>query len=88
VKQRYRYRIYPTPEQCKSLTQLFGCSRVAWNNALAFCRDEYAEGRQYPGVNALMKRLTVLKKAETHLWLSAVAAVSLQQSLRDLDVAF
>ena len=88
MKQRYKYRIYPTPAQCKSLGQLFGCSRVAWNDALAFCRDEYAEGRKYAGFVSLSKRFTALKKSETHLWLSAVAAVPLQQSLRALDVSF
>ncbi len=88
MKQRYKYRIYPTPAQRKSLAQLFGCSRVAWNDALSFCLDEYAEGRKYAGFVSLSKRFTALKKADAYLWLSEVAAVPLQQSLRDLDVAF
>ncbi len=89
MKLRYRYRIYPTPGQVIELAQLFGCSRVAWNNALAFCRDEYAAGRKHPGfVVALSKRFTALKQTEAFLWLPEVAAVPLQQSLRDLDVAF
>ena len=88
MKQRYKYRIYPTPTQCVSLAQLFGCGRVAWNNALAFCRDEYATGQKYPGFVSLSKRLTALKKSDAYLWLSEVAAVPLQQSIRDLDVAF
>ncbi|MGB3297076.1 MAG: RNA-guided endonuclease TnpB family protein [Phormidesmis sp.] len=88
MKQRYKYRIYPTPAQRKSLAQLFGCSRVAWNDALSFCRDEYAGGQKYSGFVSLSKRFTALKKADAYLWLSEVAAVPLQQSLRDLDVAF
>lgn len=88
MKQRYKYRIYPTPAQCVSLAQLFGCSRVAWNNALAFCRDEYAQGHKYSGFVSLSKRFTALKKTEAYLWLSDVAAVPLQQSLKDLDIAF
>ena len=88
MKQRYKYRIYPTPVQCKSLAQLFGCSRVAWNNTLAFCRAEYAEGRKYSGFASLSKRFTALKKTEAFTWLSEVAAVPLQQSLKDLDIAF
>ena len=88
MKQRYKYRIYPTPTQCKSLAQLFGCSRFAWNDALAFCRDEYAQGHKYSGFVSLSKRFTALKKTEAYLWLAEVAAVPLQQSLRNLDVAF
>ena len=88
MKQRYKYRIYPTPTQRVLLAQLFGCSRVAWNNALAFCRDEYAEGCKYSGFVSLSKRFTALKKTEAYSWLADVAAVPLQQSLKDLDIAF
>lgn len=88
MKLRYRYRIYPNATQANELLRLFGCSRVAWNDALAFCRDEYAAGRRYPGFVALSKRLTVLKKTDAFLWLAEVAAVPLQQSLKTLDVAF
>ncbi len=70
------------------LSQMFGCSRVAWNNALAFCQDEYAAGRKYPGFVVLSKRFTSPKKTEMYLWLSDVSSVPLQQSLKDLDIAF
>jgi len=88
MKQRYKYRVYPITAQCKSLAQLFGCSRVAWNDALAKCQKLYGEGEKYPGFAALMRSLTAAKKTEERAWLSDVAAVPLQQSLRDLDVAF
>jgi putative transposase len=38
MKLLYQYRFYPTDQQQKSLTQLFGCCCVAWNDALAFCQ--------------------------------------------------
>ena len=88
MKQRYKYRIYPEAAQRKSLAQLFGCSRVVWNDALAKCQRLYEEGEKYPGSAALMRSLTAAKKTEKKAWLSDVAAVPLQQSLRDLDVAF
>ena len=88
MKQRYRYRIYPTPTQAALLARQFGCGRVAWNNALAFCQDLYRTGEKYPGFVALSKRFTALKKSEAYLWLAEVAAVPLQQVLKDLDVAF
>ena len=89
MKQRYRYRIYPTPAQCNALAQTFGCVRVVWNDALAFCQSEYAEGRKYAGSSALMRGLiTEAKKTEQRCWLADVSVVALQQSVRDLDVAF
>jgi len=35
---RYRYRFYPDCHQQIALAQLFGCVRVAWNDALMLCR--------------------------------------------------
>ncbi|MEO0970969.1 MAG: helix-turn-helix domain-containing protein, partial [Cyanobacteria bacterium J06639_18] len=40
MKARYRYRIYPTNQQKLTLSQLFGCVRVVWNDALAFTLDK------------------------------------------------
>lgn len=31
---RYRYRLYPTDEQCRALAQAFGNARVAYNDAV------------------------------------------------------
>ncbi len=88
LKQRYRYRLYPTPLQAISLSQLFGCTRVVWNDALAECQRLYEEGEKYPGSAALMRTLTAAKKTTERAWLADVSSVPLQQSLRDLDVAF
>lgn len=89
MKLRYRYRIYPNNGQVKSLAQLFGCSRVVWNDALALSQDIYREGGQYPGGAALMKRVvTEAKQTVERTWLASVSVVPLQQSVRDLDTAF
>ncbi|GBF80465.1 transposase, IS605 OrfB family protein [Aphanothece sacrum FPU1] len=70
------------------MSQLFGCCRVVWNDALAHCQQEYREGKKKPDSKQLSSRLTSLKKTEEKIWLGEVSAVPLQQSLRDLDVAF
>ncbi len=89
MKQRFRYRLYPNKEQTRRLAQMFGCSRVVWNDALAFCQRLYGEGDKYPGGSLLMKQLiTAAKKTAERSWLSDVSAVPLQQSIRDLDAAF
>jgi putative transposase len=84
MKARYQYRFYPTDQQKVSLAQLFGCCRVAWNDALAFCK----QAEKLPGYSVLSARLTQLKQTCEREWLKEVSSVPLQQSLRDLDVAY
>jgi putative transposase len=89
MKLRYRYRLYPNSEQVKNLAQLFGCSRVVWNDALTLSQEIYREGGKYPGGAALMKQVvTEAKQVAERSWLGLVSVVPLQQSVRDLDVAF
>ena len=84
MKARYQYRFYPTDQQTEHLAQLFGCVRVAWNDALAFCQ----QAEKLPGYNKLSAMLTQAKKTCQRKWLSDVSSVPLQQSLRHLDVAY
>lgn len=83
MKARYQYRFYPTDQQRQSLAQLFGCVRVVWNDALAFSKSS-----KYPGYNALSKSLTLSKKTTEREWLNSVSSVPLQQSLKQLEVAY
>jgi putative transposase len=84
MKARYQYRFYPTDQQQQSLAQLFGCVRVVWNDALAMCK----QAEKLPEVNKLSALLTQTKKTIERSWLADVSAVPLQQSLRNLDVAY
>lgn len=84
MKARYKYRFYPTDQQQTSLAQLFGCVRVVGNDALAFCN----QSEKLPGYNKLAAMLTQAKKTEAREWLGSVSSVPLQQSLRQLDVAY
>ncbi len=84
MKLRYQYRFYPTDQQQQSLAQLFGCVRVVWNDALAFCKDS----EKLPTYTELASRLTQSKHVEERKWLGEVSAVPLQQSLRNLSTAY
>ncbi len=84
MKARYQYRFYPTDQQQQSLARLFGCVRVVWNDALALCK----QSEKLPGYNKLSCLLTQAKKTDQRKWLSDVSSVPLQQSLRNLDVAY
>lgn len=88
MKLRYRYRIYPTTQQKRQLAKLFGCCRVVFNDALAYCQQEYQNGNKKPSSIELSQRLTELKKTEEKQWLTEVSSIPLQQSLRDLDQAY
>ncbi|MGA9382980.1 MAG: transposase [Phormidium sp.] len=83
MKARYQYRFYPTDQQRQSLAQLFGCVRVIWNDALAL-----SKAKKFPGYNSLAKSLTLSKKTEQRKWLNDVSSVPLQQSLKQLEVAY
>lgn len=84
MKARYQYRFYPTDQQRQNLAQLFGCVRVVWNDALAYVKS----ADKLPGFNKLSAMLTATKKTEERKWLVDVSAVPLQQSLRNLDIAY
>lgn len=88
----YKFRIYPTKEQKVLLAKAFGCNRVVWNYFLnqrkefhLQNKDEKKRGLNY---NDNSKSLTQLKKTVEFLWLKDVVAQCLQQTLRDLDVAY
>jgi putative transposase len=85
MKQRYQFRIYPTPGQRQLLARLFGCCRVVWNDALSLCK----RSEKLPSNAELQKIcITQAKKTEERQWLSEVSNIPLQQSIQDLGVAF
>ena len=85
MKARYKYRFYPTNQQEKSLAQLFGCVRVVFNDALALCKKSH----KLPKLTELLNLvITQAKKTKDRAWLGEVSSVALQQSLRDLGVAY
>lgn len=85
MKARYQYRFYPTDQQQSRLAQLFGCVRVVWNDALAFCK----QSDKLPSNNDLQKLvITQAKKTDERTWLSEVSNIPLQQSVADLGVAY
>jgi putative transposase len=85
MKARYRYRFYPTTEQQSKLSRLFGCCRVVWNDALAFCRSS----ENLPKNGDLQKQfITQAKHTEDREWLAEVSNIPLQQSIADLGVAY
>ena len=88
MKARLKYRIYQTVGQKYQIALLIGCTRVVWNDSLAFCQEKYRLGEKKPYLSELQKQfITQAKKTEDREWLSEVFAIPLQQSLNDLNQA-
>jgi putative transposase len=86
---RYSFRLYPNGPQRAALAMAFGCARVVFNDALRIRKDAHASGLPYPKAAELSKQvITEAKKTEERAWLGEVSAVVLQQSLRDLEMAY
>jgi putative transposase len=85
MKARYQYRFYPTDQQKQSLSQLFGCVRVVWNDALALCKQLEKKPK-----SAELQKIVITQAKQTleRAWLSEVSSTALQQSVADLETAF
>lgn len=82
----FKIRIYPNEEQKFLLEKTFGTNRFIYNYFLNLKTKLYEFYKINLSYNNSSKALTELKKHKT--WLKQVDAVSLQQTLRDLDNAY
>ena len=85
---RFRYRAYPDAAQRRMLGNLFGCTRVAYNDFIAARRTAFAAGAAFPTHKILSAQLTASKNTPERAWLKDVPAVPLQQSIGDADTAY
>ncbi|MFE3451170.1 RNA-guided endonuclease InsQ/TnpB family protein [Nonomuraea sp. NPDC059194] len=89
MKLRYNYRLYPDAPQRELLARTFGCVRAVWNDALARRKAAWKADRTRISGPELQKIcITAAKRTPEREWLGQVSPVPLQQSLRDLDVAY
>ena len=84
----YRYRLDPTAEQERLLTQFAGARRWIWNWALNRKREHFHQTGKTRSYNDLAAELTLLKQQPATAWLREIDSQSLQQALRDLEHAF
>lgn len=86
VNKSYVFRIYPTKEQEDLINKTFGCCRYVHNYFLAKSIEDYRTTGKSNSCYDNMKELTQLKNELT--WLKEVDSQALQQSLRNLDIAY
>lgn len=82
----FKVKIYPSKEQIFLLEKTFGANRFIYNYFLNLKIKLYEYYKINLSYNNSSKALTELKKQRT--WLKQVDAISLQQTLRDLDSAY
>ncbi len=84
----YKYKIKPNKEQKCSLNNFFGAARFVYNWGLEQRTKSYKENGTKMTYVLQASELTKLKNQEEFKWLKESPNVVLQQSLRNLDVAF
>ncbi len=88
IHKAYKFRIYPNESQKILLSKHFGCSRFVFNYFLNLRKEKYLKDNTSLNYYDNASALTSLKKTDEYNWLKEVNSQSLQQSLRNLDVAY
>lgn len=87
IVRRYKFRLYPSPQQERYLGRIFGAVRFVYNSFLAMNKDLYEDGGfQKLSRSEMQETLTIWKEAFP--WLSEVPSQPLQVACHDLDVAY
>lgn len=86
IKKGYKVKIYPNKQQQELFNQTFGACRYVYNHFLARKRDLYLQEGKSISHKEMSRELTQMRKNIE--WLSRFQIQPLQQSLRQLDVAF
>lgn len=84
----FRYQLNPTEFQREQLNKTFGCIRYVFNWGLNLKFKTYQETGMNVSNGDLSALVTNMKKQEGTKWLKEVDAVALQQTLRNLEVAY
>ena len=86
VNKAFKIRIYPNEEQKVLINKTFGCARYIYNYMLNLKQKLYEYHNISLSYNDMSKILTELKRHK--VWLREVDKWSLQNALKDLDVAY
>jgi putative transposase len=85
---RYRYRLYPSPGQRQSLTRMFGCARVVYNDSLRLREECHAAGQKISDTEVQRRVITLAKLTPERAWLAQAPSVALVQACNDARRAY
>lgn len=86
MERAYKFRAYPNKNQEILIKKTFGCCRFIYNNYLSKKIELYDTDKKYLSYSESSSDLTNLKKELE--WLKEPDKFSLQNTLKDLEVAF
>ena len=78
-----KVRLNPNNKQLTKLFQYAGCSRFAYNWAIARERENYKQGNKFLSDSELRKEFTQLKKLQDYQWLNEVSNNVTKQAIKD-----
>jgi len=78
-----KVQLNPNNKQLTKLFQYAGCSRFAYNWAIAREQENYKQGNKFLSDNELRKEFTQLKKQENHKWLANISNDVTKQAIKD-----
>lgn len=88
MNKTYKLRIYPNKKQEEIIMKTIGCSRFIYNYFLNYRINMYSEHGKSSSYIETNNICTKLKKEEAYLWLREADKFALNNSLRDLDMAY
>lgn len=83
-----KVRLNPNNKQLTKLFQYAGCSRFAYNWAIARERENYKQGNKFLSDSELRKEFTQLKKLQDYQWLNEVSNNVTKQAIKDAYNAY
>ena len=86
IHKGYKYRIYPNSKQINQIEQNFGNARFVYNYFLDKKINLYNTNKESLSYNKCAHELVELKSELK--WLKLSDSMSLQESLKDLDMAY
>ncbi|MDH2925585.1 IS200/IS605 family element transposase accessory protein TnpB [Lonepinella koalarum] len=87
IRKAFKFEIRPNGEQTRKIKQFCGCSRFVFNQALAWQNEQYEQDNQFKFSYTKIANLLPSWKKQWE-WLKDCHSQVLQQSLKDLEVAF
>lgn len=88
MKRRQTFQLYPTGQQERDLSRLFGCTRVVRNHFINIMREAHNQGTSLSLNDAEKAATTQLKRTEGYKFLTEVSSVPLQQAARNTARSF
>ena len=84
----YRYRLYPSPGQRRSLARVFGCARAVYNDCLRLRAECHAAGEKISDTDVQRRVITLAKLTSEREWLATAPSVALVQACNDARRAY